>query len=42
MIEISIFAENGTLSYHEEIAVENRSGNFLFSEVDLSFYSLIN
>lgn len=42
MIESSVFAEHGTLSYHEEIAVENRSGSIYFSEIDLSLYSLVN
>ncbi len=38
----TLFVDNGTLSYKETIAVENRSGNISFSEIDLSLYSLVN
>lgn len=38
----TIFVENGILSYHEEVAAENRAGSISFNEIDLSLYSMVN
>lgn len=38
----TIHAENGTLSYSEEVAVENLAGSISFTEIDLSLYSMVN
>lgn len=38
----TIYTENGTLSYHEGIAAENRVGSISFNEIDLSLFSMVN
>lgn len=38
----SIYAQNGTLYYFEEISDENRSGAISFTEIDLTLSSLVN
>lgn len=38
----TIYAENGTLQYHEGVAVENRVGSISFNEINLTLHSLVN